>query len=165
MRFKQSLELVDRCCRLDLIRKFVPQEGSSGAKSPVTIKHSVSFSRRAKKVLGWWTERTSWFVWADEVLYVCWCKIMQDLKVSNIILYSIRYSTGSQCNASRTGVMWSRYFVRETNLAAEFWIRCNLAISHFGRPKSRLSSRDDTNACTRRSVAFESRYLHICPIL
>ena len=35
-------------------------------------------------------------------------KSCRALKVSNIILYSIRYSTGRQCNASRTGVMWSR---------------------------------------------------------
>ena len=87
-------------------------------------------------------------------------KSCRALKVSSRILYSIRYSTGSQCNASRTGVMWSRNLVCETSLAAEFWIRCNLAISHFGRPKSRLlqqSSRDEINVCIRRSVVFVKR--------
>ena len=46
--------------------------------------------------------------------------------------------TGSQCSSRRIGVIWSYFWERVTNLAAEFWILWSLVICDSSRPYSRL---------------------------
>ena len=48
-------------------------------------------------------------------------------------LYIILLCTGNQCKESNTGLMWSRFLVPDTSLAAAFWANCRGAIVNLGR--------------------------------
>ena len=63
------------------------------------------------------------------VLYLVSINCLLSFKKLRInILYSILKQTGSQCRRIKVGVMWSNLGVRRTNQAAQFCVRCVLAI-------------------------------------
>ena len=79
-------------------------------------------------------DRTCVLSYINSIANISWCHTLSALKVKSKILKCIIYLTGSQCNSSKTGVIWSYLRLEVSNLAAAFCTLCSLVISQSGRP-------------------------------